>query len=50
MVTHTSTLAWKISWTEEHGRLQSTGFQRVRHDWVTSLYFTYNTQGVFTDV
>ena len=29
MVTHSSTLAWKIPWTEEHGRLQSMGSQRV---------------------
>ena len=37
MATHSSTLAWKISWTEEPGRLQSMGSQRVGHDWVTSL-------------
>ena len=37
MVTHCSTLAWKIPWTEESGRLQSMGSQRIRHDWVTSL-------------
>ena len=30
--THSSTLAWKIPWTEEPGRLQSMGSQRVRHD------------------
>ena len=30
--THSSILAWKISWTEEPGRLQSMGSQRVRHD------------------
>ena len=29
---HSSTLAWKIPWTEEPGRLQSMGSQRVRHD------------------
>ena len=29
---HSSTLAWKIPWTEEPGRLQSTGLQRVGHD------------------
>ena len=34
---HSSTLAWKIPWTEEPGRLQSMGSRRVRHDWVTSL-------------
>ena len=33
-----STLAWKIPWTEEPGRLQSMGSLRVRHDWVTSLW------------
>ena len=38
MATHSSTLAWKIPWTEEHGRLlQSMGSQRVQHDWATSL-------------
>ena len=32
MVTHSSILAWRIPWTEEPGRLQSIGLQRVRHD------------------
>ena len=32
MATHSSTLAWKIPWTEEPGRLQSMGSQRVRPD------------------
>ena len=32
MANYSSTLAWKIPWVEEHGRLQSTGSQRVRHD------------------
>ena len=32
MATHSSTLAWKISWTEEPGRLQSMGSQRAGHD------------------
>ena len=36
MATHSSILAWKISWTEEPGGLQSMGSQRVRHDWVTN--------------
>ena len=40
MATHSSTLAWKIPWTEESSRLQSMGLQRVRHDWATSLHFT----------
>ena len=34
MATHSSTLAWKIPWTEKPGRLQSMGLQRVGHDWV----------------
>ena len=38
MATHSSILAWKISWTEEPGGLQSTGSQRVRHDWATNTY------------
>ena len=37
MATHSSTLAWKIPWTEEPGRLQSMGSQRVGHDFMTSL-------------
>ena len=32
MATHSSILAWKIPWTEDPGRLQSNGLQRVRHD------------------
>ena len=35
MATHSSTFAWKIPWTEEPGRLQSMGSQRVGHDSVT---------------
>ena len=42
MASHSSTLAWKIPWTEEPGRLQSMGLLRVGHDWVTSLsLFTF---------
>ena len=42
MAPHSSTLAWKIPWTEEPGRLQSMGSLRVGHDWVTSLWlFTF---------
>ena len=33
MATHSSTLAWRISWTEEPGRLQPIGLHRVGHDW-----------------
>ena len=32
MATHSGILAWRIVWTEEPGRLQSIGLQRVRHD------------------
>ena len=32
MATHSSTLAWKIPWMEEPGRLQSVGSQRIGHD------------------
>ena len=43
VATHSSTLAWKIPWTEEPGRLQSMGSQRVGHDWATSLsLFTFH--------
>ena len=39
---HSSTLAWKIPWTEEPGRWQSMGSLRVGHDWTTSLsLFTF---------
>ena len=42
MAMHSSTLAWKIPWTEEPGRLQSMGLLRVGHDWATSLsLFTF---------
>ena len=37
MATHSSTLAWKIPWTEQPRRLQSSGSWRVGHNWVTSL-------------
>ena len=36
MAIHSSILAWRILWTENPSRLQSTGSQRVGHDWVTS--------------
>ena len=40
MATHSRTIAWKIPWTEEPGRLQSTGSQRVGHD------FTFTFRGL----
>ena len=44
MATHSSTLAWRIPWTEEPGGLQSTGLQRVGHDWMTNT-FTFPLSG-----
>ena len=42
MALHSSTLAWKIPWTEEPGKLQSMGSRRGGHDWATSLsLFTF---------
>ena len=42
MAPHSSTLAWKIPWVEEPGKLQSMGLLRVGHDWATSLsLFTF---------
>ena len=49
MAPHSSTLAWKIPWTEECSRLQSMGSQRVGHDWVTSLHFS-DTMEIQTQV
>ena len=45
MATHSSTLAWKIPWTEEPGRLQSMGSLRVGQDWATSLSCTGEGNG-----
>ena len=39
MAPHSSTLAWKIPWMEEPGRLQSMGSLRVGHNWATALLF-----------
>ena len=42
MVPHSSTLAWKVPWMQEPGRLQSMGLLRVGHDWAPSLsLFTF---------
>ena len=42
MAPHSSTLAWKILWTEKPGRLQSMWLQRVGHDWATSFTFHFH--------
>ena len=38
MITHSSVLAWRIPWTQEHGGLQSMGSQRVRQNWTTNTF------------
>ena len=45
MATHSSILAWRIPWTEELGRLQSIGLQRVGHDW-SNLACAHNRDAV----
>ena len=42
MATHSSSLAWKIPWMKEPGRLQSMGSWRVGHDWATSLHLPFS--------
>ena len=41
MATHSRILAWRISWTEEPGRLQSMGLQRAGHDQEEHMCFTW---------
>ena len=50
MATHASVLAWRITWTEEPGGLQSMGLQRVRHNWVTNTHTHTHTQGIHKQV
>ena len=45
MAPHSSTLAWRIPWTEEPGGLQSMGSQRVGQNWVTSLSISFSCTG-----
>ena len=45
MAPHSSTLAWKIPWTEEPWRLQSMGSLKVGHDWAASLSLLYIGEG-----
>ena len=44
MATHSSILAWRIPWTEDPGRLQSMGLQRVGHDWAYTHYANINSK------
>ena len=49
MATHSSTLAWKIPWTENSTRLQSMGLQRVGHDWANHcLQFSFSWFSICT--
>ena len=48
MVTHSSTLAWKIPWMEEPGRLQSMESLRVRHDFTFTFYFSFTEKAMAT--
>ena len=45
MAAHSSNLAWRIPWTEETGRLQSMGLQRVGHDWAANTHTHTPRQG-----
>ena len=45
MATHSSILAWRVPWTEEPGRLQSMGSQRVGHDLGTKQLWGLNKAG-----
>ena len=47
MVTHSSIIAWRIPWTEEPGRLQSTGSQRVGHVWATNTILYTHFQIIY---
>ena len=50
MATQSSTLAWKIPWMEEPGRLQSIRSQRVRHNWASlslSFMYTYMKEKIY---
>ena len=49
MATHSSIVAWKISWTKESGGLQYMGLQRVGHNWVANTYLlTYHLSKYLT--
>ena len=50
MATRSSTLAWKIPWTEEPGRLQSMGLQRVGHNWATHTHIPHTHTHTQRDV
>ena len=45
MATHSSTLAWKIQWTKEPGRLQSMGFSKIESEMTERLHFSLSCIG-----
>ena len=49
MATHSSILTWRIPWTEEPSKLQSTESQRVRHDWAIDTFTLIKIQTEVTD-
>ena len=50
MATHSSIVVWRIPWTEEPDGLQSTGSQRVRHDWATNTFRFHTSHRSPTDL
>ena len=48
MVTYFIFFAWRIPWTDEPGRLQSMGFQRIEYNWITDFFFFFFTIFSFT--
>ena len=50
MVTHSSTLAWRIPWTEKPGRLQSMGSGRKELDTTEQLHFHFSSQKFFVPI
>ena len=50
MATHSNILAWRISWIEEPGRLQSRGSQRVIQDWATNTLSLYSYKKANKDI
>ena len=49
IATHSSTIAWKIPWTQEPGRWQSMRLQRVRHNWAKAIKRQYSIIGLSVD-
>ena len=50
IATHSSILAWRISWAKEPCRLQSMGLQRVGHDWVNNTFTFHQIYFEFTEI